>query len=91
MARHRHTLALDLAEPFKPLFAERLLRRAAHHRSLRETDFEADVAAASLSANGRKRIVKFVRDELDQTLYHRRLGRRVSYESLIRSYVAWDE
>jgi CRISPR/Cas system-associated endonuclease Cas1 len=45
MARHRHTLALDLAEPFKPLSAERLLRRAAHQRSLRQTDFEVDVAA----------------------------------------------
>jgi len=84
MARHRHTLALDLAEPFKPLFAERLLRRAAHQRSLREADFETDVAAASLSATGRKRVVEMVRDELAQTVYHRRLRRRVSYEGLIR-------
>jgi CRISPR-associated protein Cas1 len=84
MARHRHTLALDLAEPFKPLLAERLLRRAAHQRILRQTDFEVDVAAASLSATGRKRVVGMVRDELAETVYHRRLRRRVSYEGLIR-------
>ncbi len=84
MARHRHTLALDLAEPFKPLFAERLLRRAAHQRTLRKTDFEVAVAAASLSATGRKRVAGMIRDELAETVYHRRLRRRVSYEGLIR-------
>ncbi|WP_233507902.1 CRISPR-associated endonuclease Cas1 [Spongiactinospora gelatinilytica] len=44
--RRRNTLALDLAEPFKPLFAERLLRRAAAQKSLRPSDFESDVGNA---------------------------------------------
>jgi CRISPR-associated protein Cas1 len=83
MTRQRHTLALDLAEPFKPLFAERLLLRAAHQRSLRESDFELDVASAAFSTTGRKRVVEMIRDELAQTVYHRRLRRRVSYESLM--------
>ena len=41
--RRRNTLALDLAEPLKPLFAERLLKRAAAQRTLRPSDFDTDV------------------------------------------------
>ncbi|SNQ52108.1 CRISPR-associated endonuclease Cas1 (fragment) [Frankia canadensis] len=81
--RRRNTLALDLAEPFKPLFAERLLRRAAAQKTLRESDFEADVGAASLSRDGRKKVSAMMREELSATVYHRTLRRKVSYKELI--------
>ncbi|MCX4233518.1 type I-B CRISPR-associated endonuclease Cas1b [Streptomyces ortus] len=81
--RRRNTLALDLAEPFKPLFAERLLKRAAAQKHLKETDFETDVGRAALSRNGRKKIAALVKEELATTVYHRTLKRQVSYEELI--------
>lgn len=81
--RRRNTLALDLAEPFKPLLAERLLRRAATQKSLTAADFVSDVRSASLSKSGRKKIAVMVREELATTVYHRRLRRKVSYEELI--------
>lgn len=81
--RRRNTLALDLAEPFKPLFAERLLKRAANQKTLKSTDFETDVGKASLSKNGRKKIAALMRDELATSIYHRTLKRKVSYEELI--------
>ncbi|MEY9211475.1 type I-B CRISPR-associated endonuclease Cas1 [Thermobifida halotolerans] len=81
--RRRNTLALDLAEPFKPLFAERLLRRAAAQKTLRQSDFESDVARASLSKGGRKKVAEMLRAELASTVYHRSLKRKVSYEELI--------
>lgn len=81
--RRRNTLALDLAEPFKPLFAERLLRRAAAQRVLRESDFESGVGHASLSRDGRKKVAGLMRSELATTVYHRGLRRKVSYEELI--------
>ncbi|WP_413755031.1 CRISPR-associated endonuclease Cas1 [Streptomyces sp. MMBL 11-3] len=81
--RRRNTLALDLAEPFKPLFAERLLKRTAAQKHLRETDFETDVGRAALSKNGRKKIAALVKEELATTVYHRTLKRQVSYEELI--------
>ncbi|WP_067966328.1 type I-B CRISPR-associated endonuclease Cas1b [Nocardiopsis trehalosi] len=81
--RRRNTLALDLAEPFKPLFAERLLRRAAAQKTLRQSDFESDVARASLSKDGRKKVAELLRTELAGTVYHRTLKRKVSYEELI--------
>jgi CRISPR-associated protein Cas1 len=81
--RRRNTLALDLAEPFKPLFAERLLRRAASQKTLRQSDFESGVGYAALSRDGRKKVAELVRAELATTVYHRRLKRKVSYEELI--------
>lgn len=81
--RRRNTLALDLAEPFKPLFAERLLKRAAAQKKLRPSDFETDVGKASLSKDGRKKVASMVKEELSTTVYHRTLKRKVSYEELI--------
>nr|PZN43986.1 MAG: subtype I-B CRISPR-associated endonuclease Cas1 [Actinomycetota bacterium] len=81
--RRRNTLALDLAEPFKPLFAERLLRRVAAQKILRESDFEAGVGYVSLSRDGRKKVAELMRTELETTVYHRKLRRKVSYEELI--------
>jgi len=81
--RRRNTLALDLAELFKPLFAERLLKRAAAQKTLRPSDFESDVGYASLSKQGRKKTAELIRAELATTVYHRALRRKVSYEELI--------
>jgi CRISPR-associated protein Cas1 len=81
--RRRNTLALDLAEPFKPLFAERLLKRAAAQKTLGQSDFESGVGQASLSASGRKKIAEAIRAELAVTVYHRSLRRKVSYEELL--------
>lgn len=81
--RRRNTLALDLAEPFKPLFAERLLKRAAAQKTLRDSDFESEVGKSSLSKDGRKKVAQLIRTELATTVYHRKLRRKVSYEELI--------
>lgn len=81
--RRRNTLALDLAEPFKPLLAERLLKRAAAQKTLRSSDFESEVGRSSLSKDGRKKVAQLIRTELATTIYHRKLSRKVSYEELI--------
>jgi CRISPR-associated protein Cas1 len=81
--RRRNTLALDIAEPFKPLLAERLLRRAAAQKTLTEADFETGVGHASLSTQGRKKVAELIRAELATTVHHRSLRRKVSYEELI--------
>ncbi|MDT0446839.1 type I-B CRISPR-associated endonuclease Cas1b [Streptomyces johnsoniae] len=81
--RRRNTLALDLAEPFKPLFAERLLKRVAGQRAFKASDFETEVGRASLSKDGRKKVAALMREELATTVHHRSLKRKVSYEELI--------
>jgi CRISPR-associated protein Cas1 len=83
MERQRHSLVLDLAEVFKPLFAERLLLRLAARDQLRPHHFDSDVNQAMLSEAGRKLVVQTVRDELATTIQHRSLGRPVAYDELL--------
>jgi CRISPR-associated protein Cas1 len=83
MERQRHSLALDLAETFKPLFAERLLLRLAGRRQLTRKHFDTRVNEASLSDDGRRLLVQTIRDELACTVEHRRLNRKVSYDELM--------
>jgi CRISPR-associated protein Cas1 len=83
LQRHRHTLALDLAEVFRPVFAERLLLRMSGRRQLKEHHFEANVNQAMLSETGRRLVIEAVREEMLTTVAHRTLKRDVSYEELI--------
>jgi CRISPR-associated protein Cas1 len=83
LERQRHSLALDLAEVFKPLFAERLLLRLASRGQLGREHFDADVGNAMLTESGRRFVVQTVRDELATTVKHRALGRQVAYDELL--------
>ncbi|WP_026341602.1 type I-B CRISPR-associated endonuclease Cas1b [Actinomadura atramentaria] len=83
MERHRHTLVLDLYETFRPLFAERLLLRLANRGQLKPEHFDADVNQAMLSEKGRALVVQTIRDELETTIQHRALKRKVAYEELL--------
>ncbi|GII76651.1 CRISPR-associated endonuclease Cas1 [Sphaerisporangium rufum] len=83
MERQRHSLVLDLAEVFKPMFAERLLLRLAGRGQLKPAHFDVEVNQAMLSESGRKLVVQTVRDELAVTVQHRTLGRNVAYDELL--------
>ena len=79
----RHSLCLDLAEVFKPLFAERLLLRMATRNQLKEHHFDVDSNQAMLSDTGRKLVVATVRDEFATSVKHRELNRSVAYDALM--------
>lgn len=81
--RHRHSLALDLAELFKPLFAERLLLRLAGRGQLKPHHFDTTANQAMLSDDGRKLITHNVKDDLATTVKHRGLNRAVAYDELL--------
>ena len=83
MERQRHSLVLDLAEMFKPLFAERLLLRMSSRNQIRPHHFDSEANQAMLSESGRKLVVQAVRDELAVTVAHRTLGRSVAYDELL--------
>lgn len=80
----RFSLALDLAEVFKPLLADRLIFKALNNRMLSERDFAQDLNYCYLKESGRKTILKEWDARLQTTIEHRRLKRKVSYERLIR-------
>ncbi|MEW6131058.1 MAG: type I-B CRISPR-associated endonuclease Cas1b [Acidobacteriota bacterium] len=80
----RFSLALDLAEVFKPLLADRLIFKLINQRQLHERDFAQDLNCCYLKDSGRKLILQEWDNRLQKTIEHRRLKRHVSYERLIR-------
>lgn len=80
----RFSLALDLAEIFKPVLADRLLFKMLNTRQLTEKDFAQDLNCCYLKETGRKKVLQVWNDRLQTTIEHRRLKRKVSYERLIR-------
>lgn len=80
----RFSLALDLAEIFKPILADRLVFKLFNNGQLSERDFAQDLNCCYLKESGRKTVLKEWDAKLNTTIEHRRLKRKVSYERLIR-------
>ena len=80
----RYSLALDLAEIFKPLLADRVIFTCLNQRRIQHTDFDASLNFCHLSKAGRKTFVKAFEEKLQTTIMHRKLNRKVSYRRLIR-------
>jgi CRISPR-associated protein Cas1 len=80
----RFSLALDLAEVFKPLLADRMIFKLLNNRQLGERDFAQDLNCCYLNERGRKTVLKEWDARLQTTIEHRRLKRKVSYERLMR-------
>ena len=80
----RFSLALDLAEVFKPILADKLIFRLFNNGQLSEKHFAQDLNCCYLKDAGRKIVLKEWDARLQTTIEHRRLKRKVSYERLIR-------
>ena len=80
----RFSLALDLAEVFKPVLADRLIFKLFNNGQLSEKHFAQDLNCCYLKESGRKIVLQEWDARLNTTIEHRRLKRKVSYERLIR-------
>ena len=80
----RFSLALDLAEVFKPLLVDRAIFRLVKTRQIQPDDFEDRLGGVYLTESGRKTFVEHWDERLQQTIKHRRLDRKISYERLVR-------
>lgn len=80
----RYSLALDLAEVFKPILVDRLIFRMINKRQLQPSDFRAEVGGCVMKDAARKRFVQGFDEQLKETIKHRVLGRNVSYRSLMK-------
>lgn len=80
----RYSLALDLAEIFKPLLVDRLIFSMLNRRELKADDFETKVNGIVLKEKGKKAFVSGFENRLSETIQHRSLGKSVSYRYLIR-------
>jgi len=80
----RFSLALDLAEIFKPILADRLIFSMFNKKQLQPADFDKQLNSCLLKPNSRKTVVKAWEEKLTETIKHRTLGRHVSYKHLIK-------
>lgn len=80
----RFSLALDLAEIFKPILADRVIFSCLNQGQIKQKDFEQELNFCHLNESGRKTFVKAFEEKLQTTIMHRKLKRKVSYRRLIR-------
>lgn len=80
----RYSLALDLAEIFKPLLVDRLIFRMLNKKEIQAKDFEHQINSCLLNESGRKVFVRAWEERINETFKHPTLKRNVSYKHLIK-------
>lgn len=80
----RFSLALDLAEVFKPLLVDRAIFRLLKTGQIQPKHFQPHLGGVYLTDAGRKRFVEHWDERIRRTVHHRRLDRSVSYAHLVR-------
>jgi len=80
----RFSLALDLAEVFKPILADRLIFSLMNKKQIQPGDFDTRLNSCLLKDSGRKTVVRAWDEKLNETIKHRSLGRSVSYKHLVK-------
>lgn len=79
----RYSLALDLAEVFKPILVDRTLFKLFNRKELKASHFEQQANGCFLKDKGRKIFITAFEERLRETIKHRSLGRKVSYKRLV--------
>jgi CRISPR-associated protein Cas1 len=80
----RYSLALDLAEIFKPILADRLIFTMLNKGGLSEKDADQNLNHCYLKDTGRKKFLRKYDERLRKTIKHKTLNKQVSYKRLIR-------
>ncbi len=80
----RYSLALDVAEVFKPLLVDRMIFKLLNKKEIREQHFDKNFNGCRLNDVGRKIVVREWDERLKETIKHRTLGRNVSYKHLVK-------
>jgi len=81
---YRFSLALDIADIFKPVIVDRLIFSLVNRRQIQLRHFEVQSHYAYLKENGRKLFVERWQKQMETTVKHPQLRRNVSYRHLIR-------
>lgn len=80
----RYSLALDIAEIFKPLLVDRIIFRVLNKKEIQSKDFDHQVNSCILKESGRKTFVRIWEERINETFKHPVLKRNVSYKHLIK-------
>src|SRR5574344_493830 len=80
----RYSLALDIAEIFKPIIIDRVIFKVLNKKEIQAKDFDNKLNKCLLNISGKKKFVKAIEERMQETFKHRSLGRNVSYKHLIK-------
>lgn len=80
----RYSLALDLAEIFKPILVDRTIFRVLNKKELQSSDFSMELNRCMLKESGKRAFVKAWEERLNETIQHRTLKKHVSYKHLVK-------
>ena len=80
----RYSLALDIAEIFKPLLVDRIIFRLLNKKEIQDKDFDHQVNYCVLKEQGRKKFVRVWEERINETFKHPVLNRKVSYKHLVK-------
>lgn len=80
----RYSFCLDISEVFKPLIGDRLIFSLLNRKQITENSFTKELNYLHLKKEASQLIVSEFENRMKQTIMHRELGRRVSYQYLIR-------
>lgn len=80
----RYSLALDIAEIFKPVIIDRVIFKVLNKKEIQEKHFDRKLNKCLLNQAGKKIFVKAIEDKLLETIKHRTLNRNVSYRHLMK-------
>jgi CRISP-associated protein Cas1 len=80
----RFSLALDVAEIFKPLLVDRVIFKVLNKKEIQEKHFDKQLNKCLLNESGKKIFVQSFEERLSETIQHRSLKRSVSYKHLIK-------
>lgn len=80
----RFSLALDIAEIFKPLIGDRMIFSLLNKKQITEKHFIEVLNYLQFTKQGSQIVLKEYEDRLNKTIKHKTLGKSVSYKYLIR-------
>jgi CRISPR-associated protein Cas1 len=80
----RYSLALDIAEIFKPILVDRTIFKVINKKEITEKDFDKKTNSVLLKEKGRKIFIQAFENRLSETIQHRTLNKHVSYKHLIK-------
>ncbi len=80
----RYSLALDIAEIFKPILVDRCIFKLLNKKEIQVKHFDKSLNGCRLNATGRQIFAREWDERLKETIKHRILGKSVSYRHLVK-------
>jgi CRISP-associated protein Cas1 len=80
----RYSLALDIAEIFKPILVDRSIFKLLNKKEIQAKHFDKNLNSCLLNKQGKEIFLREWEDRLKETIKHRSLNKSVSYKHLVK-------